>query len=975
MKITLKNRGLGVQKTLIDLSPIFGFGRGLVSTLILVVVANFVTGCAKSSTSEPAVATVAPKDIGQSLRPANSDSSVVGQNSVVLQKSALGAAFLLRAQIKQDINTSTWQDLRPLVVTFQQSGDELALKAVNALASYGSNIIDSSKLVATFKILSQDDQSITFSWSGGFQTLFDAPYDSPEDSSVLSNQQQGNSQAIQTVKSFIEVAELTALNQFHVREDNQIIVQALRAQTDAEAAVAPSPVPVLDSEMQSVVVDYRIEPYLPHSHFQKKNADPFKKFGFFTVSVGLESLSNSAQPLAAHWDLDPDLGPITYKISKNFPPSLVQAVAEGVQYWNLVLGAGSVQVITNADPEADFAPRTVMINWLPWTDAAASWADMEIDPLTGELVNGQIYITSVFLQLSPRYPYAPIAPSGSIPASLAGPQKRSLSLFGLPSAEACRFPAEAVVKSAGLIQSQTDSALPYSLFVTDEIRHVVAHEVGHTLGLRHNFAGSFDTPLSSDQINAEKLKYSTVATHEGAEVTTSIMDYIGGLEQGLTGRYILNHALKYDQAALAWVQDPKLSSKSSVLKFCTDDDTQNKTVKDQPVSYGCFRFDAANNPFNLGVFELKRTLGTTVQRKFLDLVQQIQTGASSNTPFEAVLDSDFRATQGILDAAQFPANNFKTLWNFLATTLPNSQDNKIQGLDALAPKSWNAPALVDPTDAITRDIKAYGGLSGLIKTFLPMDSNGNLDVNFYQSQLQALRSSPVFTSGKTAQGMSYNLTVDQQSQLRAYLQNGVNLTLARVVATMYVNFADTSFVLGPMIDADQQNDFAVLNSQLFNWSNGTQPVSVQNQVILVSKPVLSKTLRGVVALSLSPTHYSSPSPSVVSHFIELVRPKMEAEIQSVLKALTLTSTDPALPELGASTANYSAFILKVVPSGQLSQAAIAWLTEQVQLLKVLDVLKAPANSTSDSGSDSSNVSAPHVKALLNEFLQEQGLKP
>ena len=41
----------------------------------------------------------------------------------------------------------------------------------------------------------------------------------------------------------------------------------------------------------------------------------------------------------------------------------------------------------------------------------------------------------------------------------------------------------------------------------DLVRSAVAHEVGHTLGLAHNFAGSLGTNIAEDEVDGILAKY------------------------------------------------------------------------------------------------------------------------------------------------------------------------------------------------------------------------------------------------------------------------------------------------------------------------------------------------------------------------------------------------------------------------------------------------------------------------------------
>ena len=62
-------------------------------------------------------------------------------------------------------------------------------------------------------------------------------------------------------------------------------------------------------------------------------------------------------------------------------------------------------------------------------------------------------------------------------------------------------------------------------YVNDALKHIAAHEVGHTLGLRHNFRASTTHTL-------DELQNRTITTKEG--ITGSVMDYV---PVNLAGKY------------------------------------------------------------------------------------------------------------------------------------------------------------------------------------------------------------------------------------------------------------------------------------------------------------------------------------------------------------------------------------------------------------------------------------------------------
>ena len=112
----------------------------------------------------------------------------------------------------------------------------------------------------------------------------------------------------------------------------------------------------------------------------------------------------------------------------------------------------------------------------------------------------------------------------------------------------------------------------------DYVREVVAHEVGHVLGLRHNFAGSLDGTLSRKELNDWFKAYVTgksTDAYTNKITANSVMDYNILQSAVFIGWRMrtLKEPLPHDRAAIGWGYFDSSEARDKKMMFGTDEDS------------------------------------------------------------------------------------------------------------------------------------------------------------------------------------------------------------------------------------------------------------------------------------------------------------------------------------------------------------------------------------------------------------------
>jgi hypothetical protein len=361
----------------------------------------------------------------------------------------------------------------------------------------------------------------------------------------------------------------------------------------------------IDSRGQTLVIHYGLCE-LPDGGYQPRLADD--RVGYFLSAVKDYSSASKDTAFVRYlnrWRLEPaePLDPknpnklsvpkksIKFYIEKTVPHEYRAAVQEGILEWNKAFAKigfrNAIEVVQQRDDE-DFDPEDMNYNTFRWVtmDQAFAMGPSRANPLTGEILDADIIFNADMVRVWKQeqkifsgngMAVEPVSPIQAMDQGWGLEHvllRRDLAGAGWNDAPQ-RLAADPGAARLWAIQQgvcQCGSHMKHELgmaamamfargalvpgdkvpddLINQAIKETVMHEVGHTLGLRHNFKGS--TMLPNDQLHDTKI------TREKG-LSGSVMDYnpVNLAPKGVKqGDYFSTTIGPYDYWAIEYAYKP-----------------------------------------------------------------------------------------------------------------------------------------------------------------------------------------------------------------------------------------------------------------------------------------------------------------------------------------------------------------------------------------------------------------------------------
>ncbi|HYA98103.1 MAG TPA: zinc-dependent metalloprotease [Methylomirabilota bacterium] len=295
--------------------------------------------------------------------------------------------------------------------------------------------------------------------------------------------------------------------------------------------------------------------------------------------------------------------PIVFYLENTIPVEYREYFREGALLWNKAfekIGFKNAIVVKQQPDDATWEAadtRYHTIRWFAGVDATFAIGPSRVNPFTGQIYDADIGFAEGLVRFARRDAEEFVGPV--VPVTSFDEQPLP-AIWGRNALERCSY-GDGLVQQATLSMAVLDARGELSPELIQQIMHeyiveVTAHEVGHTLGLRHNFRAS--TLLSVADLN-------NVQKTEEIGQTASVMDYnpVVVAPKGTKQGHFLTPTLgPYDYWAIEYAYKPiEGDEKAELAKIASrvaDPTVPYSTDEDALGTYSPLAIDPLVNQFD-----------------------------------------------------------------------------------------------------------------------------------------------------------------------------------------------------------------------------------------------------------------------------------------------------------------------------------------------------------------------------------------